>query len=134
MEVRLDKDSKKMWCSTTPVCMKEPTRTQDLASKPVQSPALSLQCIDHIHGRHSLAPRVLGVRHSIPDHVLQKYFEHTTSLFVNKPTDTLHTSSSRQAPDGGFSDTLNVVSQHLPMTLGATLPQALTSFTASRHG
>ena len=41
--------------------------------------------------------------------------------------------SASQTPDGGLGDSLDVVSQHLTVTLGASLSESLSSFTTSSH-
>ncbi|KAG6540107.1 hypothetical protein Mapa_018562 [Marchantia paleacea] len=104
-----------------------------LSSESVQSSSLSLQGVHHIHSSDSLSPRVLGVSHGISDHVLQKDLQNSASLFINQPADTLHSSSSSQTPDGGLRNPLNVISEHLPVSLGASFAQTFTSLPASRH-
>ena len=91
-----------------------------LTAKTVQSTALAFQSVHHVHGGDSLALGVLGVRHSITDHVLQENFENTAGLFVNQPRDTLHTSTASKTTDGGLGDALDVVSQDFSVTLGAS--------------
>ena len=59
-------------------------RLYSLTAKSVQSTALSFQSVHHIHGCHSLPLGVLGVCHSITDHVLEENFENTTSLLVDQ--------------------------------------------------
>ena len=49
----------------------------DLASKAVQGPALTLQCIHDIEGSDCLAAAVLGVGDSVTDDVLQEDLEDT---------------------------------------------------------
>lgn len=95
---------------------------------------MPFESVHHVHGGHGLTSRVLGVRNGVPDDDLQKDLEDTTSLLVNQPTNTLHATSPSQATDCGLGDALDVVAQHLPVTLGAALSQALPSFAASRHG
>ena len=51
-----------------------------------------------------------------------------------RPADALDTAAASQTPDGGLGDALDVVAQHLPVALGATLAESLASFAASRHG
>nr|PNR53201.1 hypothetical protein PHYPA_009576 [Physcomitrium patens] len=110
-----------------------PARPSALPSEPVKRPPLPLQRIHHIHRRHRLPPSVLRVRHRVPDHILQKYLQHAASLLVNQPTDTLHSSTTSQTPDRRLRDTLDVITQHFPMTLRATLPKPLPSFATPRH-
>jgi hypothetical protein len=104
-----------------------------LASKTVKSSSLSLKSIHNIHGRHSLTPGMLSVRNGITDHILQKDLQHTASFFIDQPADTLHTASPRQTPDGRLRDALNVIAEHLPVTLGTALAQTLASLPTARH-
>ncbi len=104
-----------------------------LAAKAVEGAALSLQGVDDVHGGHRLPLRVLGVGDGIADHVLQEDLQYTARLLVDQARDTLHTATTRQTADGRLGDSLDVVSQHLPVSLGATLSQTLASFTTSRH-
>jgi hypothetical protein len=69
----------------------------------------------------------------LPDDILQEDLENTPGLLIDQTTDTLDSSSPRQTPDGGLGNSLDVVSQHLAVALGATLSQALSSLSSSRH-
>ena len=104
-----------------------------LTSESVQGASLPLEGIDHIHGGDGLPLGVLGVGDSVPDDVLKEHLEDTTGLLVDEARDTLDSSTTRQPPDGGLGDALDVVSQHLPVTLSASLSQSLSSFATSGH-
>jgi hypothetical protein len=104
-----------------------------LTSESVQGASLPLEGVDHIHGSHSLPLGVLSVGDGIPDDVLKEYLEDSTSLFVDESRDPLDSSPPRQTADGGLSDALDVVSQHLAVTLGASLAQSLASLATSGH-
>lgn len=104
-----------------------------LTSESVQSTALAFQSVHDVHGRDGLALGVLGVGDGIADHVLQEDLEDATGLLVDQARDTLDTSSASQTTDGGLGDALDVVTQHLPVTLGASFSQSLASLTTSRH-
>ena len=54
-------------------------------------------------------------------------------LLIDEAGDPLDSSSPGQPPDGGFGNALDVVSQHLPVPLGASLSESLSSFTTSSH-
>ncbi len=54
---------------------------------------LTFQGVDDVHGGDGLPLCVLGVCDSITDHVLQENLEDSTSFFVDKPRDTLDTTS-----------------------------------------
>ena len=94
---------------------------------------MPLEGIDDIHGGDGLPLGVFGVGDGIPDDVLEEHLEDTTGLLVDESGDTLDSATARQPPDGGLGDALDVVSQHLPVTLGASLAQSLASFATSGH-
>ena len=104
-----------------------------LAAEAVQSAALAFQSVDDIHGGDSLPLGVLGVGDGITDHVLKEHLEDTAGLLVDEARDSLDTTTTRQTADGGLGDTLDVITQHFAMTLGATLSESFASFTTSRH-
>ena len=107
--------------------------SQSLTSESVQGASLPLQSVDDIHGGDGLPLGVFGVGDSVPDDVLEEHLEDTTGLLVDESGDTLDSATARQPPDGGLGDALDVVSQHLPVTLGASLAQSLASFATSGH-
>ena len=74
---------------------------------------------------------MLGVGDGITDDVLKEDLEDSAGLLVDESTDALDTSSASQAADGGLGDALDVVPKDLPVALGATLSESLSSFTAS---
>jgi hypothetical protein len=88
---------------------------------PVEGLSLALQGVHHVHGSHSLAASVLGVGDRVTDHVLQKDLEDTTSLLVDQSTDTLYTTTTSKTADSGLGDTLDVITEHLSVTLGSSL-------------
>ena len=76
---------------------------------------------------------MLCVCDSITDDIFQEHFEYTSGLFIDQARDTLDTTSSCQTTDCRLGDTLDVITQDLPVTLGTTLSQTFASFTTSRH-
>ena len=104
-----------------------------LTAESVQSASLPLEGIDNIHGGDGLPLGVFSVGDSIPDDVLQENLEDTAGLFVDEARDTLDTSTASQTPDGGLGDALDVVPQHLAVTLGASLAESLSTFASSSH-
>ena len=94
---------------------------------------MPLEGIDDIHGGDGLPLGVLGVGDGIPDHVLKEHLEDATGLLVDEAGDPLDSSPPRQTADGGLGDALDVVSQHLTVTLGASLSQSLASLSTSSH-
>ena len=109
------------------------SRGRCLTSESVQGASLPLQGVDDVHGCDGLSLGVLGVGDGITDDVLQEHLQHTTGLFVDEARDTLDTTTTSQTADGRLGDTLDVITQHLSVTLGATLSQSFSSFTTSRH-
>ena len=104
-----------------------------LTTESVESATLSLEGIDDVHGSHGLALGVLSVGDGIADHILKEGLENATGLFVDEARDTLDTTTASKTADGGLGNTLDVVTQDLAMTLGASLAEALASFSTSRH-
>ena len=95
---------------------------------------MTFEGVHDIHGGHCLSLCVLSVGDGIPDDVLQEHLQHTTGLLVDESGDTLDSSTAGQTPDGRLGDALDVVTQHLPVPLGASLAQSLSSFASSAHG
>ena len=104
-----------------------------LTSKSVKGTPLTFEGIDDVHGSDSLSLGMLCVGDSIPDDILEEYLEHSASLFVNEAGDPLHSSSTGKTSDGRFGDSLDVISQDLTVSLGATLTEALTTLSTSSH-
>ena len=94
---------------------------------------MTLQSVDDVHGGDGLSLGVLGVGDGISDDVLKEDLEDTAGLLVDETGDTLDTTTTRETANGGLGDTLDVITQHFAMTLGASLSEALSSFAASRH-
>ena len=110
-----------------------PTESDNLTAESVQGASLALEGVDHIHGGHGLPLGVLGVGDGIPDDILKEDLENSTGLLVDEARDTLHTSTASQTANSWLGDALDVVSQHLPVTLSASLSQSLSSFATSGH-
>jgi hypothetical protein len=108
-------------------------RPADLTSETVQSAALTFQRIDDVHGGDCLPLGVLGVCDGITDDVLKEHLEHTTGLLVDEARDTLDSATASQTTDGGLGDALDVIAQHFPVSLGASLSQSLASFASTGH-
>jgi hypothetical protein len=104
-----------------------------LASETIQSSALSLEGIHHVHRCDGLSASVLGVGHGISDDVLEEDLEYTTGLFVNQAADSLDTSSTGETADGWLGDALDVVTKNLAMALGTALAKSFASFAAASH-
>ena len=106
---------------------------KSLTSESVEGTSLSLEGIDDIHSGDSLPLGVFGVGDGITDDVLKEDLEDTTGLFVDQARYTLDSTTTRQTADGGFGDTLDVITQNFAMTLSATLSKSFSSFTTSSH-
>ncbi|KFO96024.1 hypothetical protein N300_13129, partial [Calypte anna] len=96
-----------------------------LAAEAVEGASLPLQGVHYVHSCHRLPLGMLGVRHSIADHVLQEHLQHPARLFVDQPRDALHTATPSKATDGWLGDALDVVPQHLTVALSASLAEPL---------
>ena len=104
-----------------------------LAAEAVEGTALTFQSVDDVHGGDGLPLGVFRVGHSVTDDVLEEHFEHTTGLLVDQAGDTLDTSTASKTTDSRLGDALDVVTQHFPVTLGASLSESFASFAASSH-
>ena len=104
-----------------------------LTAKAIQCTTLTLQRVDDVHRRDRLPLGVLSVGDSITDDVLKEDLEDAASLLVDQTRDTLDTTTTSQTTDGGLCDALDVVSQYLTMTLGASFAESLSAFAATRH-
>ena len=104
-----------------------------LAAEAVQGAALALERVDDVHGGDRLSAGVLRVGDGVADDVLEEDLEHAAGLLVDEARDALDAAAAREAADGGLGDALDVVSQHLPVTLSASLSQSLSSFATSGH-
>ena len=102
-----------------------------LSAEAVESAALALEGVHNIEGSHGLALGVLGVGDGIADDVLEEVAQHSAGLLVDQARDALDTSTARKAADGGLGDALDVVTEDLPVTLGASLSESFSSFTAA---
>jgi len=104
-----------------------------LAAEAIEGAALALEGVDNVHSSHGLAASVLGVGHSIADDVLEEDLEDRARLLVDEARDTLHATTTRQTADGRLGDALDVVAQHLAVTLGAALAETFTALSTSGH-
>jgi hypothetical protein len=104
-----------------------------LSTESVQGTSLPLQSIYNVHGGDSLPLGVLSVSDGITDDVLKEDLEDTTSLLVDESGDTLDTTAASQTADGGLGDALDVIAEHLTVTLCASLAESFTSFASSGH-
>jgi hypothetical protein len=102
-----------------------------LTSETVEGLALTLECVDDVHGSNGLATSVLRVGDTVADDVLEEDLEDTASLFVDETGDALDTSTTSETANRGLGDTLDVIAQDLAMTLSASLSESLASFTTS---
>merc|ERR1712029_1268774 len=119
---------------TTIICKITKCRKLQLSSEAIEGPALPLQGIHHVHGGHSLPLGMLGVSHGVTDNILQEDLENTLSLLINETTDPLNTTPSCKSPNCRLSNTLDVIPQHLAVSLGTPLAQTLATFASASHG
>ena len=97
---------------------------QYLAAESVEGASLPLEGVDNVHGGDGLPLGMLGVGDGIPDDVLKEDLESRYPLDSTPP---------RQTADWVLGDGLNVVPQHLPVALGASLAQSLISIATPGH-
>ena len=103
----------------------------DLTAEAVECAALALESVDDVHGGNGLAASVLGVGDSIADDVLEEDLEHGAGLLVDETGDALDATTTRETADSGLGDALDVVAEHLAVTLGAALSESCTSLSTS---
>ncbi|KAL8129211.1 hypothetical protein V2J09_018366 [Rumex salicifolius] len=94
-------------------------------------PALSLESVNDVHGRHGLSPRVFSVSHSIANNVLKEDLEDASGLLVDETADSLHASSPRKPTNGGLRDALDVVPQNLTVSFCSSLSKPLPSLSTA---
>jgi hypothetical protein len=104
-----------------------------LASEAVQSAALSLQCINDIHGGDGLPFRVFTVGDSVSDDIFKEDLQDSPGFLINEAGNSLDTTSTGQTADRRFGDSLDVVPKDFPVALGTTLAKSLSSFSSSGH-
>lgn len=107
--------------------------TTHLTTETVQSPSLPFEGIDDVERGDGLSLCVLGVGNCISDDALEEGLEDTACLFVDHCGDTLDTTTARETADGRLGDALDVVTENLAMAFGAAFPEALATFSTSRH-
>ena len=107
--------------------------SRSLTPESIKSASLPLQGVHDVHGGNGLSLGVLSVGDGITDDVLKEHFQNSTSLFIDETRDALDTTTAGKTTDGGLGNTLDVVSQDLPVALGASLSKTLSSFSSSRH-
>ena len=106
---------------------------KSLSTETVEGSSLSLQSIDDVHGSDGLSSGVFSVGNSVSDDVLKENLKDTSGLFVDESGDTLDTTSSCQSSDGWLGDSLDVITQNLSVTLGASLSESFSSLSSSAH-
>jgi hypothetical protein len=105
----------------------------DLAAEAIEGASLALEGVDDIHGGDGLPASVLGVGDSVADDVLEEDLEHGAGLLVDEARDTLHTTTASETADSGLGDSLDVVTENLPVALGAALAETLATLSTSGH-
>ena len=121
------------WLWKEPLLSAGCSKLDSLTSESVQSTALPLQSVDHIHGGDSLPLGMLSVGDCVTDHILQEDLQHTPGLFIDQSRDTLHTTSAGQTSDCWLGNTLDIVSQDFPVPLCTTLSKTFASFSSAWH-
>ena len=116
--------------TTTPPAIRK-LSMRCLAAEAVKGAALALERVDDIHGGDGLPLGVLGVGDGIPDDILKENLQDSSGLFIDESRNTLDSTSAGKTTDGWLGDTLDVITKYLPVTLGASLSESLSSFTTS---
>ena len=92
-----------------------------LASESVEGASLPFESVDDVHSGDGLPLGVFAVGDRVADDVFQENFEDTAGFFVDQAGDSLDSTSASQSADGGFGDSLDVVSEDFAVTLGSSL-------------
>ena len=106
----------------------------DLSTEAIQGLSLSLEGIDYIHGCNSLSACVFGVGDRVTNDILQEDLQDTAGFFVDQTRDTLDSTTASQTTNGGLSNSLDIITKDLSMTLGASLSETFSTFSSSGHG
>ena len=93
---------------------------------------MTLKGVDNVERSNSLALGVLSVGDGVTDNTLEEGLENTAGLLVDHGRDTLDTTTTSETADSGLGDTLDVVTQDLAVTLGATLAETLSTLSTCR--
>jgi len=107
-------------------------RSQHLGTEAVQGLALTLQRVDNVQSRHSLAARMLSVRNGILHDVLKEALKNTARLLVHETRNALNATTACETTDRGLRDALDVLAKDLLVTLGSALALATLAFAG--HG
>lgn len=105
----------------------------DLAAESVEGSPLPLQSVHDVHSSDRLSLGVLCIGDGITDDVLEEHLEYSSGLLVDQSGYTLDPASASQTTDCWLGDSLDVVTEHLAMTLCASLAQSFSSLATSRH-
>ncbi|KAI0243923.1 hypothetical protein L0F63_005824 [Massospora cicadina] len=76
---------------------------------------------------------VFSVCDSISNNGLQERFENTASLLVNEARDTFDATTASETTNSRLCDALDVIAKDLTMTLGSSLSESFSTFSATRH-
>ncbi len=94
---------------------------ENLPAETIESLSLALEGVYDVHGSDGLATGVLGVGDGVADDVLEEDLEDAASLLIDETGDSLDTTTTGEAADGGLGDALDVIAKDLAVTLGASL-------------
>lgn len=73
---------------------------------------------------------MLSIGDGVADDTLEESLEDSTGFFVDHGGNTLDTTTTSETSDSGLSDTLDVVTKNLSVTLGTALAEALAALAA----
>ena len=111
------------------MCLDE--KQNHLTAEAVQGTSLAFQGVDDVHGGDGLSLGVLRVGNGITDDILEEDLENAAGHFDGKTRNMLDSTSTGQSANGGFSDTLDVITKNLAVTLGAAFSKSFSSFASS---
>ncbi|KAF2282968.1 hypothetical protein GH714_043287 [Hevea brasiliensis] len=80
---------------------------------------------------NGLATSVFGIGNGVPNDILEKDLEDASCLLVDETADAFDSTTPSQSPNGRLGDALNVIPEHLPVPLGTSLSQSLSSLSST---
>ena len=92
-----------------------------LTTETVQGSTLSLQSVDNVQGSDGLSLCVFCVSDCVSDDILKESLKDCSHFFVDECRNSLNTTSSSESSDCWLSDTLDVISKNLSVSLSTTL-------------
>ena len=92
---------------------------------------MTFKSVDDVQSSDSLSLSMFSISDSVSDDDFKENLQNTSSFLLDESRNTLDSTSTGQSTDGGFSNTLDVITKDLSVTLGASFSKSFASFTTS---